>query len=249
MENSQKLNKPKDLIKATFSDYKQHVLKFIELIAYSLIGILPFIVILFVGMAAVLGKNNFDSNSVTINYPALGIMTVFLIASLVLAIIYSIKAQVGSIILLKKNFSVSAKESFKQAKPYIWPFLGLSLLLGVLVIAWGLLFIIPAFIFGVYYGFAQYVMVAEDKRPFSSVERSYDLIKNYWWPVFGRFCLLMLLGVLADLIVWLPTKFMVDGGLAFNIYSVFANLVWIFISPFFMIYSYKVYENLKKIKS
>lgn len=242
MENSQKLIKSGALIKATFQDYKRHVLKFIELIAYSLVGSLPFMILLFVGAALILEKRD-------LNYLVLGGMIVLLLATFVLALIFSLKAQVGSIILLKKNFSLSAKESFKEAKPYIWSFLWLSILLTILIFAWGLLLIIPAIIFGLYYGFAQYILVAEDTRPVASIKRSYQLVKGYWWPVFGRFCLLMLIAGVIYIILWGPMEFMKEGGTTFNIYNVVVNLIWVLLSPFFTIYPYKVYEHLKSLKS
>jgi hypothetical protein len=147
--------------------------------------------------------------------------------------------------LIKNDFT-SAKENFKEAKPYFIRFLGVSLLLVVLVIAWGFVFIIPAFIFAIYYGFAQYVLVAEDKRPFTSVERSYDLVRGYFWPVLGRLALISVIAIFIYWIMMLPMTNLESNEWAASFYSIFVNLVWAVISPYFLIYSYNIYKSLKK---
>jgi len=165
--------------------------------------------------------------------------------SVYLAVVYSIRSKVASILLLKNNFT-SAKENFDEAKPYFVPFLGVSLLLVVLVIAWGFVLFVPAIIFAIYYGFAQYTLVIDGKRPFSAIEHSYDLVKGYWWPVFGRFCLISLIGIIIYAIISAPLNYMQEGETPALLYSLFVNIIWAILSPYFLIYSYKVYESLKK---
>ena len=243
IKKEKKLIPSAELLKGTWQEYKKYAFKFIELLIYGLIGSLPFLILIFVFFNALV---KFEEG--LIGFGVLGILTVLLLAAFVLMIIWNLRAQIGSIILLKENYQPSPQESFKKSNKYLVPFLGVSVLLTVLVFAWGLLFLLPALIFGIYYGFAQYIQVAEDKRPFSSIERSYDLVINYWWPVFGRFCLLVLIGSLVYGLLSIPFYWMSDNGWLFESYNLVMNLIWVLLSPFFTIYPYKVYKNLVEIK-
>jgi len=199
MNKKEKIIKSFDLIKESWQVYQKNVLKFIEVFVYGLVGIVPLFLILLLFLA-------YNATGLASSAPlgvniVLGIITfVAFVFSIYLAIVYSIRTKVASILLLKNNFT-SAKDNFKEAKPYFTKFLGVSLLIVVLIIAWGFVLIIPAIIFAVYYGFAQYILIAENKRPFSSIERSYDLVRGYFWPVFGRFALISIIGMLFCLLI------------------------------------------------
>lgn len=238
-----KLEPVGSLLKSTWSDYKKQAFKFIELLVYGLIGSLPFMLLLFIFIRVLMvGGETWPG------FGVLGIFIVFFLGSLVLMIVWNLRAQIGGILLLKENYQLSPRESFKRADKYMGPFIGVTALLSVLIFAWGLLFLLPALIFGIYYGFSQYVQVAEDERPFRSVERSYDLVRGHWWSVFGRFLLLILVGFLAYGALSIPFFWISEGGWLFEAYNLLINLIWIILSPFFTIYPYKVYRNLVRIK-
>lgn len=244
MNKKEKIIKSKDLIKESWADYRKHVLKFIEVFVYGLVGMIPLFAILL--LVLLYGATGLAQSAAWYTNLILGIIAfVSFIASIYFAIIYSIRIKVASILLLKNNFS-SAKENFKEAKPYITKFLGVSLLIVVLVVAWGFAAIIPALIFAVYYGFAQYVLVDEDKRPFSAVERSYDLVRGYWWPVFGRLVLISVIGMFVYMVIAKPLSWLEENDMAMFSYNIFINLIWAVISPYFLIYSFKLYQSLKK---
>lgn len=243
MSQKEKIIKSKDLIKESWKVYTKNLLKFIEVLLYGLVGVLP----LFGVMILVLVYTKFIGDRVSLAVNILLGITVFaaFVASIYIALVYSIRSKVASILLLKNNFT-SAKENFKEAKPYFVKFLGVSVLLVVLVIAWGFALVVPALIFAVYYGFAQYVLVAEGKRPFSAIERSYDLVRGYWWPVFGRLALVGFFGLIIYLIISMPLKNMIEGEPVYLGYTIFINIIWAIISPYFLIYNYKIYQSLKE---
>lgn len=244
MNKKEKIIKSFDLIKESWQVYFKNLLKFLEVLLYGLIGVVPMCILVSLIIAYVT-SGIADSASVVVN-TIFGIVAFFaFIASAYLAIVYSVRAKVASILLLKNNFT-SAKSNFKEAEPYFVSFLGVSLLLVVLVIAWGFVFIIPAFVFAVYYGLAQYVLVIENKRPFSAIERSYDLVRGYFWPVFGRFFLMVVIAFGAYWILSLPMSGMEEGETNYLIYNFILNIVWAILSPYFLVYTYKVYQSLKE---
>ena len=245
MDKKEKMVKSFDLIEETWKVYIKNLSKFIMVLLYGLIGFIPMIVLFL--LIFIYNASGLASAAPMLTNIILGIIGIILFGfSLYFAIVYSLKAKVASILLLKNNFT-PAKENFKQATPYIERFLGVSLLLVVLIIAWGIVFIIPALIFGIYYGLSAFVLVLEDKRPFTSIERSYDLVKGYWWPVFGRFTLIATIVFVLYAIISLPLSWMSQNSAGSIIYGGLTNIVWLVLSPYFIIFTYNVYKSLKHL--
>jgi hypothetical protein len=122
------------------------------------------------------------------------------------------------------------------------------LLVGVLVLLWSLLLIIPGIIFGVFYGFALYVLVFENIRGMAAIKRSQQLVTGYWWAVFGRTLFLILGALLVSFVLSIPYIFFPEGGILYYIYSFLQNIVWVIITPIFMVFSYLMYKDLVRIK-
>lgn len=243
MDQKEKIIKSKDLIKESWLAYKNNVLKFIEVFIYGIIGSVPVLAVM--GVSAAYIRFLADDVSLVINLVFGLLAFVAFVISLYIAIVYGIRAKVASILLIKNDFS-APKKNFEEAKKYVVKFLGVSVLMAVLVIAWGFALIIPAIIFAVYYSFAQYVVVIEDKRPFSAIERSYDLVRGYFWPVFGRLVLISVLGFLAYSIISWPLSWLEEKSLGEVAYNLFVNVIWVIVSPYFVVYFYNLYQSLKK---
>lgn len=246
MENQEKIIKVEELLSKSWRDYVQNFKKFMLIYLYGLIGFLPLLAVLLLG--AILGGTEIWERVPLGGQISLGIIGIIaFIISVVIAVYYSVRLKAASFLLVKNNYS-SPLENFKQSKKYFWSFLGVSFLLLIVIFAWGLLFLIPALIFGIYYSFASYVLIMEDKRAFSSMERSYDLVKGYWWPVFGRMILLMSAALLISLILTIPLNFMEEGSWVFVSYNIITNVIWAILSPYFVIYYCYIYNSLKGIK-
>lgn len=246
MNQKEKLIKSTILFKESWEIYRKNLLKFIMVFLYGLAGFIPLLVVLVLffiynitGLA--------EKASLIVNFSLAFIGFCLFVASLYVAIVYSIRSKVASILLLKNNFT-PAKNNFEEAKPYFIKFLGVSMLMMVLIIAWGFLFIIPALIFGIYYSFATYILVIEDKRPFSAVERSYDLVKGYFWPVFGRLFLVSIFAILVYAFISWPGYKMSEGSNIFIAYNVLINIIWAILAPYFIVYFYQLYKSLKTVK-
>jgi hypothetical protein len=245
MENKEKLIKSFDLIVRSWQDYSKNFKKFVMVYLYSLLGFVPLLAL--IAVVAILGRFNVWEFLPVFAQISLGFLFFLcFVVFLLLAVYYGTRAKIATFLLVKNNYS-PALENFKESQKYFWGFLGLSLLYLVVVCAWGFVFLIPALIFGIYYSFATYILVAEEKRAFSSMERSYDLVRGYWWPVFGRMLLLMLAAFIVFLVISLPLNFMNEGSWIFVAYNVLVNLIWLVVSPYFIVYYCGLYKNLKTV--
>ena len=127
---------------------------------------------------------------------------------------------------------------------YFW----LQFLWGVALSIGFFLFIIPAFLFYIWFLFAKYIWVAENVTglsPFgkdSVFGRSKEYVRGYFWPIVGRLLLILVLtmGVsfLSDLFLEISLlKFMIDLTIGF------------FLSPYIETYIYILYKHTRAIKS
>lgn len=115
---------------------------------------------------------------------------------------------------LYRKKQMSVKETLIGGKKYFWKYFLFSIVYGIFLMGLFLLFIIPGIIFMIFWIFAVYVLIGENKGILESLKNSYDIVKGKWWHVFG-FVLLFGLIILGISIV-----FSIAGGLINFIISI-----------------------------
>jgi hypothetical protein len=153
----------------------------------------------------------------------------FLLVGILISIIIGVWVYAATFFALKEqNSQIPVKQVFTTAKPHLWPFFWVSFLSGIAVMVGVVLFVIPGIIFGIWFSLALYVFVFEGTKGTSALKRSKVMVKGYWWPVFGRFAVIMIASGLISSI-----KF----------FGPIINLL--FVAPFSIIYGYLIYKDLK----
>mgnify|MGYP001806701289 CR=1 FL=1 len=232
-----KLKPATELTISAWQLYVRGFSDFIGMYLWGLLGQLPLIAV----MVTVLVFKHFSVNDIGL-YLLLGIFGLFALAW---SIYYGTRAKIGLLLLIKNDFS-GVRASFRESKEFFTTYLLTSLLTFLLTIVLLFCLVIPGIIVAVFYSFALFAVIIEKKRTFSAVERSYDLVKGYWWPVFGRILFLVLLAILASLVLGLP-EYWLDSNMK-ETYRLITNVVWILLSPFFITYTYSLYQDLKTKK-
>ncbi len=69
-----------------------------------------------------------------------------------------------------------------------------------------LIFLIPAIFIGIQWSLAPTALIIEEKNIFSSMGRSWELVKDYWWVTFGLFILMYIISFFSTLIFMIPTS-------------------------------------------
>ena len=239
--STKKMDPIDDLLAKSWQTYCKYFWKFMGLLG---IYVLPWI-----AMAVIFGLYAVNKNVLASNAIAAGIVNVILSLLMIFTIIFGIivyfSAQSGLFLLIKKaKEKFSIKQAFSEGKTYAWRYFILGLLAGIFVLLWSLLFIIPGIVASIYYTFAFWVLFCEGLRGRAAITRSKQLVKGYWWPVFGR---LMLVSLIVWIILGIPYIFMRTEEAAES-WNQITNLISLIISPFFLAYSYYMYKNLVKIK-
>ncbi len=149
--------------------------------------------------------------------------------------------QVAYIVVIrdwKKESGVKA--AFDNAKAYVIPFLLTSFLAGFLIMGGTFFLLLPGLTFGLWFSFAQYVVICEKKKGFSALHTSREFYRNTFWGVWWRqiairipeFVVGFLIGILVGQKVISPE---IQG-----LYQ-FISLLLI---PFYFSYTFVLYEKL-----
>lgn len=188
-----------------FSDsLKEYGDKFMILLkTFAFIYFIPIVIMAVIGIILVFltgfTVSNISSNltgTVMLNLfeggiSALGLVLLFIFIIIYLIISVLLSISYVHISLAKKE--TSWKNVFKVARNFFWKYLGISILMGILLILLYLLLIIPGIIFTVYWIFAIYILMNEKLGIWESLKKSKQIVKGRWWRVFGYFLLLMLI--------------------------------------------------------
>ncbi len=142
-------------------------------------------------------------------------------------------------------------DSLKNIVPILW----ISVLTGLIVLGGIFLFIIPAIFWGIWYSFAVYVNILEDKNPKSmeALSISKKLVKKRAWDTYGRLLFPTLFVevtiYLAFLIILLVLYIAgVDLELALSIFSLFSTVIILALMPLFYSFQIILYNNLKETR-
>ena len=245
-----------DLIRGTWSDWRQNWQKF----AYLLV--IPLSLSYLIGLISYVFKNNL----IQISWPwwLLALAFVIFIALTVIVAVLYVSAYVSEFLLLKDlaqtvNFE-NLRGWYRRAKPYFWITIAVSFIFAVLAVFFTILLIIPGIIFSVFYCFAIYAVMFEDHKFEGAFGRSRELVRGYWWPVFGRILAavaivylfyLVVGGIFAGIIWLISSGLQLQSSkelfsLLYNLLSIFVGIV---VGPLSLIYTYKIYKSLKEIKN
>ncbi len=157
------------------------------------------------------------------------LISVFLWFWAVISLLYSFKENIGT------------GESYKKGIKLLPSYTRVFILLLIIIAGGHLLFIIPGFLFSVWFSLAFFVLVFENKKGFNALHRSKWLIRGVFWRVFWRFLVMgLIVGIPLFLIAFLVSE---------NISFLIGHLVQLFIWPFFLVYGFFIYKNLSEIKS
>jgi len=141
----------------------------------------------------------------------------------------------------KINFGEALRRGLAGLGSYIW----VSFLVFAVVALGLILFIVPGIIFSVWFSLSLYVLVSENKKGISALKRSKELISGYVTAYFGR---TLLFGLLCSIVLAAFSLVVYLFSLLSPVLSHIATIFDIIAAPLFVIFSFLVYESIKKAK-
>ncbi|MEX0913162.1 MAG: YciC family protein [Candidatus Paceibacterota bacterium] len=165
---------------------------------------------------------------------------VFSLLSLVMIVVNVLMG--AALILAIDNRSLTVPGAYKAAMPFFWRYLGLSILMGLILLVGFILLIIPGVILSVWFAFATMVLILERSGIVGSLRRSREYVKGKWWGVFGRILVAILFAVLAMIVIVAIASFIPGGYLTG---SVLSNIASFIVAPVMLGYMYLMYQDIK----
>ena len=170
---------------------------------------------------------------------------VIVISSVVLlaSIITSILGNIG-IILFADDPSLypTPTSMYKSAQKYFFPYLWIAVLSTLAILGGFILLIIPGVIFMIWFTFAPFILLFEERRGMEALRASRALVRGRWWSVFIRqFFLGFACGVFMQVSGLLIGFILPDKNIAAAVNDLISSIVFSII----VVYLYFLYRDVK----
>lgn len=181
-------------------------------------------------------------------------ITFFLMA---LTIVVSIWINIILIELLNKyykNETADVEGLYKTSWSKFWPLVLVSVLVGLAVLGGTILFIIPGIIFAVWFSFANYFLILEDKRGIEALKASKKLVQGKWWSILWHWVAPTLfygiiMMAMAGIIMIILSFFMDMKSLTANLIgATISNILSVGLTPLFVAIGVILFTEMKKYK-
>lgn len=225
-----------DLLKQSWNIYKANFKIFVKLVALS-IAFLLLVVLCGAVLLALLAQGGFSL-----------VLIIVAIVSVIIIMVTQVWVQISLLLAVKSILAgeetSSARVLLSKAKPFILPFVVLSLITMFITLGGYMLFVIPGVLFAIWFSFSMFVLVEEKWRGMEALLASRDYIKGYVLKVFVRW---LLFGIIAWLITSLvPIIFEVlDLAWIGTVYSVAVGL---FVGHLTIVFGYLLFRAVKAHK-
>lgn len=160
-------------------------------------------------------------------------MLVGFIAISLLSIVIGLWSQTTtyfSILNVQNNIIGVEKEVLKLGFAKVFKYLLISLILGLIVLAGSILFIIPAIIFGVWFSFAKFLVLDKNVGIREALRTSKEMVKGRFWKVLGRSFVFGLFTFIVSLVL--------------SLIPYVGTYILSFIAPLFLLPYYLLYRDI-----
>jgi hypothetical protein len=128
----------------------------------------------------------------------------------------------------------------KEGKTYLRASVVTALTLGLIDLGAMFFFLIPEFIFGVWFVFWMFVVVIDNRRGLLAIHTSREYVRGRFWGVLGRSIAVYVPQLLITVLLIMFAK----GAMGSGLRQLF-QIVQLFAMPFYMAYMYAMFMHLK----
>ena len=173
----------------------------------------------------------------------------------VLGFLSALWAGTAAVVVLHERSKLTIRESLVRSRGKVWPLFWVGIIVGFIVSGGTFLFLVPGIILSVYFIFAKLIVVIEGDKGMRALARSREYVRNYFWPVLGRYLVILVITSLAYLFLDYIASLL--GSLTTSILSpeigvavllVAQALVTVVISPLALTAMYVLYDNVRHTK-
>lgn len=250
---AQKLIAPSILIKNSWNEYRLNWKLYISIVLLP--AFVQAVPALFMSLFTKLNEEEFLKAQIAENpFPILIFFGIYIL-SLVIVSTLSFVALLSAI--MKKNEAQTVQGAYALAAKFFWNYLWLIILNTFIVTGAYFFFIVPGVLYQIWFSFALYILIDQNIRGTQALLMSKEYVKNHFGEIFARFFIVIVFTFALSFAfssvstaVELSTKYffpqfkgallaIIQAGEIFGMYIVM---------PFWALYTYHLYADLKKIK-
>lgn len=197
---------------------------------YLIPGILSFLLAFLISYGQGLGLSMLANFSIVI---------LLSIAMIVISILMAVAVMLAVI-----DPTLTIWQAYERAKSFFLQYLLLSVLISLVTFIGFFLLIVPGIIFLVWFAFAYYILLIEEKSGIDAMKRSKELVTGKWWAVFWRLVALLAV-VMVVSIIFASIVNVGSSPLVYTIMNILNILVSAVLVPVSIAYMYLLYKDLK----
>lgn len=167
------------------------------------------------------------------------LVVLWIIASVVAALIYFTWLPIASVFILADQGKQSLGELMSKSKQLLLSYFLLSLFAGLLMVGGWMLAVIPGVIISLLFVFVSFVFVLEGKRGTEALKRSYQMVKENFWAVLLRVLVIQVVLFIGSYILELLATESDIFSLVSFVFSVLGG--W-----FTQVYMFLLYKQMKE---
>lgn len=233
-----------DIIANSITLYKKHWKLFLQ---YSVLYLVPSVGV--TGTTALFAPELLTTGELTTTGMSLVLYVLFNILFSFVAVWISIALVKVLVDTYEDKPVQTMSEVFTWSRRHFIPAIIVSILVGIIVF-FGLLFlIIPGIILSIYYTFAFYEVITEDKRGMDALRSGKALVEGRWWAVLWRLAMpLLIFLIVIGIIQWallLPFSFG-NNIITETISGIIAAVITVFSTPLTSAAASILYVELKR---
>lgn len=248
---ARKLMSPSDLLSEAWNVFtlRWKTLVLINLVPVALGMIVALVVVVLAVTTGIFSALQFG-NGDKLGEIVLVLLPIFLLFYIVI-ILLSLWAQIASLIAISQHTKeLSVSKCFELAKSKIFPYFGTAFIVGLIIGVGYMLFFVPGIILGIWFSFAGFVVINENKTGLDAALTSRGYLRGRFVDIFGRFALiggiylglwLLFAGLQAVLGESKETK------LLSLLIALISNVVFFIMNIVAIIYAYLLYEDVKNV--
>lgn len=218
---------PSNILKEAWGVFKNNFLLFVG------IAIIPVLIVLLIAQ----GLKFLPENNLPLALGA-GIILFFVM------LVISTWSQLALFYAAKERGRLSLKQAFSEAWGNILSFLWISMLSSFIVAGGGVLFIIPGFLFAVWFSFSLIIFVSEGTKGFDALFRSKKYVEGLFGSIVWRGVFLALIFILISIPVVIVAVFLPEQ-IGKIVQRLFSGLI---LAPLGILYSFVLFEKVRNIK-
>lgn len=240
-----------ELFRESWETFKKSLLSLFIFNIIGLVGILAIVAVIVgiaifsgLGAAFTAGQSNAALTGGIVLIAAIAIF-VAIVACIVLGLIL----QVGQILIINTQGKIGIGEAIRKGLSLALPVFLVSLLVSIIVFGGFFVFILPGFLFALFFAFAIFDVVIEDSRWTNALRASMSLVTHNFGDVFGRFLLLVVIQIGAYfLFSFFPNIISQFNEIAGGILYLIGVIPNILLGWFCMVYMLVLYKQAKAVK-